>query len=170
MKKYYIFIDCQNDFIKGALSTEESKAIIPNLQNRMAELKEEGEWNIIFTRDTHNANYLTTMEGKYLPVEHCLKGTPGWCVIDEIEDVSCVHINKTTFGYLNWDAWIDPEVAVIELAGVCTDICLVSNALILKALYPEAIIAVDTRCCAGTTPENHKAALDTMKMCQIEVY
>jgi nicotinamidase-related amidase len=110
------------------------------------------------------------MEGKYLPVEHCLKGTPGWCVIDEIEDVSCVHINKTTFGYLNWDAWIDPETAVIELAGVCTDICLVSNALILKALYPEAIIAVDTRCCAGTTPERHQAALDTMKSCQIEVY
>ena len=170
MKKCLIIIDCQNDFISGPLGSDEARAIVPALKNKIETYLQSKDWEVIFTRDTHKANYLQTNEGKHLPVTHCVYGTPGWCIIDELQHPECRHINKPNFGYTNWDAWIDPDTEVIELVGVCTDICIVSNCLILKALYPEAIIAVDAQCCAGVTPESHKAALTTMKMCQIEVF
>lgn len=170
MKNYLIVIDCQNDFINGPLGTPEAKAIIPNIKAKIDMALKNEDWEVIFTRDSHRANYLETSEGKHLPVKHCIYGTPGWCVVDELNHPECKHINKPTFGYTNWEAWIDPDTEVIELVGVCTDICVVSNCLILKALYPEATIAVDASCCAGVTPEKHKAALEVMKSCQIEVY
>ena len=170
MKKCLIIIDCQNDFISGPLGSNEARTIVPALKNKIDTYLQSEDWEVIFTRDTHRANYLQTNEGKHLPVTHCIYGTPGWCIIDELQHPECRHINKPSFGYTNWEAWIDPDIEVIELVGVCTDICVVSNCLILKALYPEATIAIDAKCCAGVTPESHKAALQTMKMCQIEVY
>ena len=121
---------------------------------------------IIYTRDTHGKNYLDTMEGKKLPVEHCIKNTDGWEIPDELMVPRSLVINKPSFGYTGWSEFSFDE---IELVGLCTDICVVSNALILKALFPESPITVDSSCCAGVTPETHRAALDTMKMCQINV-
>ena len=105
----------------------------------------------------------------YLPVEHCIEGTRGWIIADDVSYPEYKHINKPTFGYKYWEYDIDDEVNEIELVGLCTDICVVSNALILKAMYPESNITVDASCCAGVTPESHQAALTTMKMCQINV-
>lgn len=169
-KKILIVVDCQNDFISGPLGTPEAKAIVPNIKAKIDMALKNEDWEIIFTRDSHRANYLETSEGKHLPVKHCIYGTPGWCVVDELNHPECKHINKPTFGYTNWESWIDSDAEVIELVGVCTDICVVSNSLALKALYPEAVIAIDASCCAGVTPEKHKAALEVMKSCQIEVY
>lgn len=174
MKKTLIVIDMQNDFIDGALGTKEAQAIVPNVKKKIEEYKSRGD-EIIFTRDTHYENYLKTNEGKNLPVEHCIENTYGWNVVKELDIAECEHINKITFGHPYWDIIKDDENILarffneIEIIGVCTDICVVSNALILKALYPEINITVDASCCAGVTPESHQAALTTMKMCQINV-
>lgn len=168
-KNVLIVVDMQEDFVSGPLGSPEARAIVSAIKEKIS-LAEKNGWEIIFTRDTHRANYLETNEGKHLPVEHCIIGTPGWCITSELNQPKYKHINKPSFGYTNWDCWINPDTEVIELVGVCTDICVVSNCLILKALYPEAIIAVDASCCAGVTPEKHKAALEVMKSCQIEVY
>ena len=166
MKKTLIVIDMQNDFIDGALGTKEAQAIVPNVKKKIIECKKNGD-TIIFTRDTHFKNYLHTNEGKHLPVEHCIRHTYGWQISDEIgSGAGCDVIDKTTFGY---DGWNNYEFEDIEIVGLCTDICVVSNALILKAQFPDANITVDASCCAGVTPESHKAALTTMKMCQINV-
>lgn len=165
--KTLIVIDMQNDFIDGALGTKEAQAIVPNVKKKIEEYKARGD-KIIFTRDTHKANYLETNEGKHLPVEHCIDGTKGWIIADDVNYPEYKHINKRTFGYKFWDYEFD-KVDDIELVGLCTDICVVSNALILKAQFPEIDITVDASCCAGVTPESHKAALTTMKMCQINV-
>lgn len=165
--KTLIVVDMQNDFISGPLGTPEAKAIVPNVKNKI-EKSIENKQRVIFTRDTHNSHYWKTHEGKLLPVMHCIEGTPGWCVCNEVEKIECRHINKRTFGYQHW-AYEDDFEEDIEIIGVCTDICVVSNALILRALYPELNITVDASCCAGTTPENHKAALQVMKCCQINV-
>lgn len=165
MKKTLIVVDMQNDFINGALGTKEAGAIVSNVKNKIAEYQANGD-EIIFTRDTHQADYLKTNEGKHLPVEHCLEGTKGWQIADGLEVPGAIIINKPTFGYLDWKAYQFQEV---ELVGLCTDICVVSNALILKAMYPEIKVSVDATCCAGVTPDSHKAALMTMKMCQVEV-
>lgn len=182
MKKTLIVIDMQNDFIDGALGTPEAQAIVPNVKKKIEEYKARGD-KIIFTRDTHNDDYLETNEGKHLPVVHCIENTYGWEISKEL-DVSIADfiINKPTFGYVEWvdylsefhmkdDDYIMEEIVpdTIELAGLCTDICVVSNALILKAIYPETAITIDASCCAGVTPESHRAALTTMKMCQINV-
>ena len=166
MKKTLIVVDMQNDFIDGALGTKEAQAIVPNVRKKIEEYKTHGD-EIIFTRDTHSANYLKTNEGKRLPVEHCIKGTYGWLISEEIECTEYAHIDKNTFGYKFWDKIRDFEE--VEIVGLCTDICVVSNALILKAQFPEINITVDASCCAGVTPESHQAALTTMKMCQINV-
>ena len=125
---------------------------------------------IIFTRDTHYSNYLDTQEGKNLPVEHCINGTVGWNVLEGLETPNCHYVDKNTFG---WDQWKETlgkfNFDEVELIGVCTDICVVSNALLIKALFPETKITVDASCCAGVTPEKHKAALEVMKSCQINV-
>ncbi len=169
MKQYLIVIDMQKDFIDGALGTPEAVAILPRVKEKIAAAKRNGTC-IIFTRDTHEENYLLTNEGRHLPVAHCIKGTEGWQIHPELDTEGALTIDKPTFGYLNWQKYISnaPELSV-ELIGLCTDICVVSNALILKALFPEAKISVDSAACAGVTPESHNAALFTMKMCQVEV-
>lgn len=165
MKKTLIVIDMQNDFIDGALGTPEAQAIVPNVKKKIEEYKARGD-EIIFTRDTHQSNYLETNEGKHLPVEHCIEGTHGWQIAEGLEVPNCSYIDKPTFG---WTHWINRYFEEIELVGLCTDICVVSNAMILKATFSEINITVDASCCAGVTPESHKAALTTMKMCQINV-
>ncbi len=165
--KTLIVIDMQNDFIDGALGTKEAQAIVPNVKKKIEEYEARGD-QIIFTRDTHYADYLETNEGKYLPVEHCIKDTLGWQITEELNVEGYPCIDKETFGFRYWDM-LDDDIDSVELVGLCTDICVVSNALILKATFPEIDIAVDAGCCAGVTPESHKAALTTMKMCQINV-
>ena len=165
MRKTLIVIDMQNDFIDAALGTKEAQAIVPNVKKKIEEYKARGG-EIIFTRDTHQSNYLETNEGKHLPVEHCIEGTQGWQIADGLEVEYCLYIDKPTFG---WGHWKYHDFGEIELVGLCTDICVVSNALILKAQFPEINITVDASCCAGVTPESHQAALTTMKMCQINV-
>lgn len=166
MSRTLIVVDMQNDFIDGSLGTKEAQSIVPNVANKIKEYKDRGD-NIIFTRDTHETNYLNTPEGKKLPVEHCIDGTHGWQITDELDVENCRCVNKPTFGWTHWNVMnLGDE---IELVGLCTDICVVSNALILKATFPYADITVDASCCAGVTPETHKAALETMKMCQINV-
>jgi nicotinamidase-related amidase len=167
MRKILIVVDMQNDFITDALGSPEAQAIVPNVKNKIEEYLSRGD-KVIFTRDTHHDNYLKSQEGKKLPVTHCIEGTHGWEVVSAIDNPECQHLNKLTFGYMGWDLRLDkPEE--IELVGVCTDICVVSNALILRATFREAEITVDASCCAGTTPENHNAALQVMKCCQINV-
>lgn len=167
MKKILIVVDMQNDFIDAALGTKEAQAIVPNVKKKIEEYKARGD-EVIFTRDTHFENYLKTNEGKHLPVEHCIKHTYGWQISDELNTEGSTIIDKTTFGYRSWWGW-EFNVDEIELCGLCTDICVVSNALILKAQYPEVDITIDASCCAGVTPETHQAALTTMKMCQINI-
>lgn len=167
--KYLIVVDMQKDFVDGALGTAEAVAILPRVREKIANYRAAGG-RILFTRDTHQANYLSTTEGKHLPVEHCIEGTDGWQIYEGLADAEAYIINKPTFGYLNWTEHImgDEELS-IELIGLCTDICVVSNALILKALFPDAEILVDSSACAGVTPATHEAALATMRMCQIDV-
>ena len=175
MHKVLIVVDMQNDFINGSLGSPEAQAIVPYVENKILEyLNHDTEDDIYFTRDTHGEYYLSTLEGKNLPVKHCTYGTYGWQIISELHEYgnrSDYIINKYTFGYDNWENVIgnSENIESIELVGVCTDICVVSNALILKALYPEVEIIVDASCCAGTTPEAHQAALRVMQSCQIAV-
>lgn len=163
--KTLIVIDMQNDFISGSLGTEEAKAIVPGVASRIREYLDRGD-EVIFTRDTHGSDYLETHEGKYLPVNHCVYGTWGWEIPEEIDVPECQHIDKATFG---WTRWWRHDFQEIELVGLCTDICVVSNALMLRALFSEIEIEVDPALCAGTTPEMHRAALETMKRCHIKV-
>lgn len=166
MKRTLLVVDMQNDFIDGALGTIEAQAIVPMVKEKIAEYVRRGD-EIIFTRDTHEENYLDTPEGKKLPVVHCVKGTKGWELAEGLFVPNTVVVDKRNFGYPDWKERFSFEC--VELIGLCTDICVVSNALILKAQFPEAEIAVDSSCCAGVTPESHEAALLTMRMCQIEV-
>lgn len=165
MKRTLIVVDMQNDFIDGSLGTKEAQAIVENVKKKIEQYRANGD-EIIFTRDTHKADYLQTPEGKELPVEHCIEGTHGWEIAEGIDIPDCLHIDKPTFGWTKWNQY---NFEMIELVGLCTDICVVSNALILKAYFPEAEISVDASCCAGVTPESHEAALTTMKMCQIQI-
>ncbi len=164
MKKTLIVVDMQNDFIDGSLGTREAQAIVGKVKDKIKSYQE-NHGEIIFTRDTHTKDYLNTNEGKHLPVEHCIAGTEGWRIADGLEIADAVYIDKPTFGYMDWKHYNLEEV---EIVGLCTDICVVSNALIIKATYPEINVTVDASCCAGVTPETHKAALDTMKMCQVK--
>lgn len=168
--KTLIVIDMQNDFVSGPLGTPEARAIVPNVMKKIKEYRSAGA-PIIFTRDTHYANYLSTNEGEHLPMEHCLYGSDGWQIVAGLADYNDTFIDKTTFGYRLWDLDEFPVFPAdgIEIVGVCTDICVISNALILKAEFPEIDICVDATCCAGVTPETHEAALKVMEMCQIKV-
>ena len=169
MNKYLIVVDVQKDFVDGALGTSEAQAIIPRVKEKIAEYRASGG-KVIFTRDTHQKNYLETNEGKHLPVEHCIEGTDGWQVCEGLAESDSVILNKPTFGYLGWRKYIEDSADLeIELIGLCTDICVASNALILKATFPEAVVSVDSTACAGVTPASHEAALNTMRMCQVEV-
>ena len=164
-KKTLIVVDMQNDFIDGTLGTKEAVAIVENVKKKIREYADRGD-EIIFTQDTHHEGYLWTNEGKHLPVTHCIEGSNGWKIREGLYVEGSPCILKFSFGYTGWK---DYDLEDVELVGLCTDICVVSNALIIKALYPEISVKVDSSCCAGVTPESHKAALETMKMCQVEV-
>ena len=164
-KKTLIVVDMQNDFIDGALGTKEAVAIVENVKKKIREYADRGD-EIIFTQDTHHEGYLWTNEGKHLPVAHCIEGSNGWKIREGLYVEGSPCILKFSFGYTGWK---DYDLEDVELVGLCTEICVVSNALIIKALYPEIPVKVDSSCCAGVTPESHKAALETMKMCQVEV-
>ncbi len=163
--KTLIVVDMQNDFIDGSLGTAEAVAILPKVKEKIDQYTAAG-LPIIYTRDTHGENYLDTPEGKKLPVVHCVKGTHGWEIADGLYVPGSEIIDKPSFG---WTHWSKQAFDQIELVGLCTDICVVSNALILKAQFPEAAISVDAACCAGVTPATHTAALTTMQMCQIDI-
>ena len=163
--KTLIVVDMQNDFIDGSLGTAEAMAIVDAVKAKIAAYRERGD-EVIFTRDTHHENYMQTNEGRHLPVEHCIQGTPGWEIRDGLWFEGAKVIDKPAFGYTGWAGRAFEEV---ELIGLCTDICVVSNALLLKAAMPEVKISVDASCCAGVTPEKHLAALETMRSCQIQV-
>ncbi|MGN0808690.1 MAG: cysteine hydrolase family protein [Christensenellales bacterium] len=173
MKDYLIVVDIQNDFVDGALGTGEAQAMIDAAAKRIRDFS----GKVFVTMDTHFENYMDTREGKKLPVPHCIKGTDGWQLNDRIREALYGKdfdvVEKHTFGSTELPKLIrsdagDNEVS-IELIGLCTDICVVSNALILKANFCESEVSVDASCCAGVTPETHRAALETMKMCQINV-
>lgn len=166
--KLLVVVDMQNDFIDGALGTKEAVFIVDNVKRKIDEYKR-SSGKIIFTRDTHQSDYLQTSEGKKLPVEHCIENTWGWQIAEGIDEPELLHIDKANFGWTGWGDMDMKDVESIELVGLCTDICVVSNALILKATYPDIPISVDPKCCAGVTPESHNAALTTMKMCQIDI-
>ena len=167
-----IVIDMQNDFIDAALGTKEAVAIVDAVKEKIRSYPAE---NVIATMDTHAENYLKTQEGRNLPVVHCVKGTDGWQIRPEIADLlkGAKIYEKPTFGSTAMAADLreesEKEEIELELIGLCTDICVVSNALLLKASMPEVKITVDAACCAGVTPEKHAAALETMRSCQIHV-
>ncbi len=162
--KYLIVVDMQNDFITGALGSKLAEAIVPNVVEKVKNFN----GKIIFTRDTHFADYMSTQEGKNLPVEHCIKDTDGWQICDELKPYVNEVVDKVTFGSVELPKLIT-DADEIELCGLCTDICVISNAMILKATFPEVKISVDSNCCAGVSVESHEIALNAMKSVQIEV-
>lgn len=171
MRRFLIVVDMQNDFISGALGTAEARAIVEGVREKIRTF--DGE--VIFTRDTHFENYLDTQEGACLPVKHCIKGTWGWEIEPSIEAMRHgMAIDKVTFGSASLFNMLECEdkrqkIDEITLIGLCTDICVISNAIGIKAFLPEAKIIVDSACCAGVTPQSHENALNAMKMCQISV-
>jgi len=167
--KVLCIIDMQKDFIDGALGTKEAQAIVSNVAKKLAEARANGD-KVIFTRDTHTEDYMNTQEGKNLPVTHCVKGTPGWQVSSALDVAGDLVIDKPTFGSLALSETIAAmqDVDSVELVGLCTDICVISNAMLIKARMPEMPVSVDASCCAGVTPASHDNALNAMKMCQIK--
>lgn len=165
-----VIVDMQNDFIDGALGTAEARAILPALQKKLEEYRRAGD-TVLFTRDTHTAEYLSTQEGKNLPVPHCIRGTEGWQIHSSLDTANCRIFDKSAFGSVELGRYIAslPRLEQVELAGVCTDICVISNAMLIKAFEPEVPVYVDGRCCAGVTPESHRRALEAMAVCQIHV-
>lgn len=172
MRKLLIVIDMQNDFIDAALGTEEALAIVEPVKEKIRSYPSE---DVIATMDTHTENYMNTQEGKYLPVPHCIKGSEGWKIRGDIAELlkGAKIYEKPTFGSTKLASYLkslsETEDIELELIGLCTDICVVSNALLLKAVMPEVKISVDSSCCAGVTVEKHLAALETMRSCQIQV-
>ena len=168
MDKAIIVIDMQNDFVYGELGTNEAREMLPRLVTKLEKVVKEKSADLIFTQDTHKEDYLSTQEGKNLPVVHCIKKTDGWEIVNDLQKFipyAKAVIEKKTFGSTRLPSLIKPYEEV-EFVGVCTDICIVSNALLVKSFYPELIVSVDAACCAGVTPESHAKALDTMKACQ----
>lgn len=167
-----LVVDMQNDFIDGALGTKEAQDIVPKVVDKIRNF----DGRILATRDTHEENYLETQEGRKLPVRHCIRGTKGWEICKEIKElVKELPIDKAVFGSLElgnmlqkYDEWQE-KIESVTVVGLCTDICVISNAMIVKAALPETRVIVDASCCAGVTPESHRQALEAMKVCQIEV-
>lgn len=189
--KIVVVVDMQNDFIDGPLGSPEAQAIVPVMIERLKKL-DDGKTLLFFTKDTHSTDYFNTQEGKNLPVKHCIEGTPGWSINKQISsyvdygskflgysthDIRKSRVLKPTFGSLELANTIrglvydspHTDIEEVILMGVCTDICVISNAMLLKAYCPEIPITVDASCCAGVTPESHKNALAAMKMCQINI-
>lgn len=170
MREVLIVVDMQNDFISEALGTKEAMEILPKVKEKL----ENFNGDVIFTRDTHGENYLQTQEGAKLPVPHCIKDTRGWQIADALLPYAREMIDKPTFGSVTLAERLasmhkDEEIGRVTLVGLCTDICVISNALLIKAYLPEVRVAVDATCCAGVAPESHKNALAAMRMCQIEI-
>ncbi|MDY3860879.1 MAG: isochorismatase family cysteine hydrolase [Candidatus Limivicinus sp.] len=171
MQDILIVVDMQNDFIDGALGTPEAVAIVPKVADKIKNFK----GSVIFTRDTHQESYMETQEGRNLPVPHCIRGSRGWEVCPQLEPLRTgLTVDKPAFGSAELGrllAELDGKEAIgsITLVGLCTDICVISNAMIAKAFLPEVSVSVDAACCAGVTPESHKNALNAMKMCQIQI-
>ena len=166
--KYLIVVDMQVDFITGALGSKDAQAIVPDVVDKVKKF----DGNVIFTRDTHFEDYMKTQEGTKLPVPHCIKGTSGWQICDELKPYVETVVDKVTFGSIDLPQILKDNgepVDEIELCGLCTDICVISNAMILKATFPEARISVDASCCAGVTDDSHNITLKAMKAVQIEV-
>lgn len=173
MKNFLIVVDMQKDFVDGSLGTKEAQGIVADVVKKIEAFQGE----IFVTYDTHFADYLETAEGKKLPVQHCIKGTSGWeldsSVAKALSTKEYTAVEKLTFGSVNLPKLIKERAGeedfTVELVGLCTDICVVSNALILKANFPQNKISVDASCCAGVTPDTHNHALSVMKMCQIDI-
>lgn len=179
--KILVVVDMQNDFIDGALGTKEAVSIVPRVVEKIRQF----DGRVLYTRDTHEGNYLETQEGRNLPVPHCIRGTKGWELASQIEAIRTEKageepVDKPTFGSTTLGALLKvqdeemkkqgkPGIESVTLIGLCTDICVISNAMIVKAFLPEVPVKVDAACCAGVTPESHKNALEAMKVCQIEV-
>ena len=172
MQNILIVVDMQNDFIDGTLGTKEAVAIVPKVEEKIQNF----DGKVFFTRDTHETYYLETQEGKNLPVPHCIRGTDGWQIRKELDVLRKTEpIDKETFGSTDLAGELvtineDEEIGSITLVGLCTDICVISNALLIKASLPEVPICVDAACCAGVTPESHENALKAMEMCQIKIF
>lgn len=170
-RKLLVVVDMQNDFIDGALGTAEAVAIVPKVINKIKQhLADGGE--VVYTRDTHYSDtYLDSQEGRNLPVPHCIKHTNGWEIHPDVWVPGNVVIDKITFGYKGWAIYLGTgfEYESVELIGLCTDICVISNAMLIKAVCPELPVVVDASCCAGVTPASHTNALNAMEMCQIKV-
>lgn len=171
MQDILVVVDMQNDFIDGALGTKEAVTIVPKVKEKIRNFK----GTVLFTRDTHETWYLDTQEGKKLPVSHCIRDTEGWQIRRELDILRKTEpVDKETFGSTDLAddlvaMNIDDEIKSITFVGLCTDICVISNALLVKAALPEVPIIVDAACCAGVTPESHENALKAMEMCQVEV-
>ena len=165
--KYLIVVDMQNDFIDGSLGSAMAQAIVPKVVEKAAHF----DGKVIFTRDTHGPNYLNTQEGRKLPVKHCIQGTPGWQICEELQPFAANVVDKLSFGSISLPRLLAQEGTPesIELCGLCTDICVISNALLAKAFLPNAHIAVDSEASAGVTRESHSNALKAMEMCHIEI-
>ncbi len=166
--KYLIVIDMQVDFITGSLGSKLAEAIVPDVVEKVKNF----EGKVIFTKDTHFADYMNTQEGKKLPVMHCIKDTDGWQICDELKPYAKEVVDKITFGSIDLPKIIKEygdELEEIELCGLCTDICVISNAMILKSAFPEVKITVDSKCCAGVSEESHNTALEAMRAVQIEI-
>lgn len=171
MRNYLIVVDMQNDFIDGALGTSEAVDIVSNVESKIRSFSGE----VIFTRDTHNDDYLNSSEGKKLPVPHCIEGSNGWQISEKLSKYATGKIfDKPTFGSVELAQWLFNEskkekIDSVTLIGLCTDICVISNAMLIKAYLPEISVTVDSSCCAGVTVDSHRNALEAMKMCQINV-
>ena len=171
MQKVLVVVDMQNDFIDGALGTKEAVAIVPGVKEKI----ENFDGVVLFTRDTHETYYLDTQEGKKLPVLHCIRDTEGWQIRSELDALRKTEpIDKETFGSTTLAGELqmldeDQGIESITFVGLCTDICVISNALLIKASLPEVPIIVDAKCCAGVTPESHENALKAMEVCQIQI-
>ena len=174
MQEILIVVDMQNDFVYGSLGTPEAQRIVDHVAEKIMQF----EGRVLFTKDTHESDYLETQEGVRLPVEHCIRGTKGWELVPAIEALRLPDtpvIEKPTFGSSELVSLLErlneeEPIRSITLVGLCTDICVISNALLIKAYFPEIPIAVDATCCAGVTVESHQRALDAMRVCQIDVF
>lgn len=184
--KVLVLVDLQNDFIDGSLGTKEAQAIVPKVVEKLENYPDKSNTLILFTKDTHHYNYLESFEGKNLPVEHCIENTSGWSINKEIsraaknkgfltyssDMIINSRIYKSEFGSeILMDFFINHVdlIEEVEFIGLCTDVCVVTNALMARTVLPHIKISVDETCCAGTTPEKHLAALEVMKSCQIDI-